>query len=105
MLVITVKIPSRERIRHLVVCLFRVATFARFLQALDIEIRRIDATCDPGEDQCNCPADCGTPPSTETTCDDGIDEDCDNDTDCDDVDCDGDPACPDCGAKIAGRWS
>ena len=58
-----------------------------------------DATCDPGEDQCNCPADCGTPPSTETTCDDGIDEDCDNDTDCDDVDCDGDPACPDCGAK------
>ncbi|MCK4959530.1 MAG: PASTA domain-containing protein, partial [Planctomycetes bacterium] len=53
-----------------------------------------DGTCDPGEDQCNCPEDCGTPPSTETSCDDGIDEDCDTYTDCDDSDCDGDPACP-----------
>ena len=56
-----------------------------------------DETCDPGEDQCNCPDDCGTPPSTETSCTDGIDNDCDLDTDCDDIDCDGDPACPDCG--------
>jgi len=58
-----------------------------------------DGTCDPGEDQCNCPEDCGTPPSTETSCDDGVDNDCDNDTDCDDADCDGDPACPDCVPK------
>jgi sialate O-acetylesterase len=58
-----------------------------------------DATCDPGEDECNCSADCGMPPATETNCSDGIDDDCDNDTDCDDTDCDGDPACPDCVPK------
>ncbi len=56
-----------------------------------------DGTCDPGEDECSCPEDCGTPPSTETNCDDGIDEDCDSSTDCDDADCLGDPACPSCG--------
>ena len=56
-----------------------------------------DGTCDPGEDQCNCPDDCGTPPSTETSCTDGVDNDCDNYTDCDDSDCLGDPACPTCG--------
>ncbi|MCK4960384.1 MAG: PASTA domain-containing protein, partial [Planctomycetes bacterium] len=50
-------------------------------------------TCDPGEDQCNCPEDCGTPPSTETNCTDGIDEDCDTDVDCADADCTSDPAC------------
>jgi sialate O-acetylesterase len=56
-----------------------------------------DETCDAGEDQCNCPDDCGTPPTTETSCDDGIDEDCDTYFDCDDIDCDGDPACSYCG--------
>ena len=60
-----------------------------------------DGTCDPDEDQCNCPEDCGTPPSTETSCTDGIDNDCDTYTDCDDSDCDGDPACPDCLPKGA----
>ncbi|MHC4068578.1 MAG: glycoside hydrolase family 16 protein [Planctomycetota bacterium] len=52
-----------------------------------------DGTCDSGEDQCNCPEDCGSPPSTETTCDDGVDEDCDGNTDCDDSDCDSYPVC------------
>jgi hypothetical protein len=60
-----------------------------------------DGTCDPDEDQCNCPDDCGTPPSTETSCTDGIDNDCDTYTDCDDSDCDGDPACPECLPKGA----
>jgi sialate O-acetylesterase len=60
-----------------------------------------DGTCDEDEDQCNCPEDCGTPPSTETSCTDGIDNDCDTYTDCDDSDCDGDPACPDCLPKNA----
>ena len=50
----------------------------------------------------NCPGDCGTPPSTETACDDGDDEDCDGFTDCDDSDCDGQPECPtnDCGNGV-----
>jgi FtsP/CotA-like multicopper oxidase with cupredoxin domain len=52
-----------------------------------------DASCDPGEDQCNCAADCGAPPSNELTCDDGSDEDCDGDVDCDDADCAADAAC------------
>jgi len=56
-----------------------------------------DASCDPGEDDCNCASDCGAPPATETNCSDGIDEDCDTDTDCDDADCLYDPACPYCG--------
>jgi hypothetical protein len=60
-----------------------------------------DTFCEIGEDQCNCPEDCGTPPLTETVCDDGIDEDCDLNTDCDDEDCSGDPACPDCLPKGA----
>jgi hypothetical protein len=48
-----------------------------------------DGTCDSGEDQCNCADDCGTPPTTETDCSDGEDNDCDGDTDCDDSDCGG----------------
>ena len=55
-----------------------------------------DANCDPGEDQCNCASDCGAPSATETNCSDGIDEDCDTGTDCDDADCLGDPACFTC---------
>ena len=56
-----------------------------------------DTFCDPDEDQCNCTNDCGTAPSTETNCSDGIDEDCDADSDCDDADCLADPGCPYCG--------
>jgi lysophospholipase L1-like esterase len=46
-----------------------------------------DGTCDPGEDQCNCAGDCGPPPSSEANCSDGIDNDCDGDTDSADSDC------------------
>ncbi|MEE8522991.1 MAG: hypothetical protein V3T72_03585 [Thermoanaerobaculia bacterium] len=60
-----------------------------------------DGTCDPGESECSCAADCGLPPLFEQpglTCTDGIDNDCDGFTDCDDSDCAGDPTdCPVCG--------
>ena len=49
-----------------------------------------------GENQCNCPEDCGNPPGTETPntdCQDGIDNDCDGPIDCADPDCAVDPAC------------
>jgi suppressor of ftsI len=52
-----------------------------------------DATCGAGETQCNCPADCGSPPSAETVCTGGLDEDCDTNVDCDDSDCTSDPSC------------
>jgi probable HAF family extracellular repeat protein len=54
-----------------------------------------DGNCDAGEDQCSCADDCGTPPATESVCVDGIDNDCDQNTDCDDPDCTAgpDPAC------------
>ena len=56
-----------------------------------------DAECGPGEDPCNCVEDCGPPPGIESICDDGLDEDCDTDIDCDDADCFDDPACAFCG--------
>jgi sialate O-acetylesterase len=56
-----------------------------------------DATCDLGENQCNCANDCGSPPATETNCIDDIDDDCDTDIDCEDADCLYDPGCPYCG--------
>jgi hypothetical protein len=58
-----------------------------------------DGACDPGEDPCSCPEDCGTPPTSETDCGDGVDNDCDGLVDCDDTgDCAGDPSCA-CAAK------
>jgi hypothetical protein len=52
-----------------------------------------DSTCDPGENSCTCPSDCGAPPSTELACDDGLDDDCDVVIDCADADCNADPTC------------
>jgi len=55
-----------------------------------------DEDCAAGENPCNCPDDCGDPAAFEqpgVTCDDGIDNDCDGDTDCDDINCGADPAC------------
>ena len=59
-----------------------------------------DGTCDPGENQCNCPQDCGAPPATETSCNDGMDNDCDGLTDCADVDCAGAPNCQPAGFQF-----
>jgi sialate O-acetylesterase len=52
-----------------------------------------DGTCNPGESSCGCPEDCGPPASTESSCSDGIDNDCDGFTDCLDSECSEDPAC------------
>jgi C1A family cysteine protease len=53
-----------------------------------------DGTCDPGEDECNCPGDCGASEDNETDlCTDGVDNDCDGAADCDDPDCDSEPVC------------
>jgi hypothetical protein len=55
-----------------------------------------DGNCDGGEDSCNCSADCGLAAHTEqvgSTCNDGIDNDCDAATDCADSDCGPDPTC------------
>ena len=60
-----------------------------------------DGACDIDEDMCSCSADCGTPLGSETICDDGIDNDCDNDIDCEDRDCLGVPPCPNCLPKRA----
>lgn len=49
-----------------------------------------DGTC-ALEEECSCPADCGSPPATETLCHDGIDDDCDGTVDCADADCAGLP--------------
>ncbi|MCH7849129.1 MAG: hypothetical protein IIB53_12285 [Planctomycetes bacterium] len=52
-----------------------------------------DGVCEGSEDQFNCPGDCGDPPTNETDCSDGIDNDGDGFIDCADDDCAGDPAC------------
>ena len=54
-----------------------------------------NGTCFAGEDGCNCPADCGAPPVSESTCGDGKDNDCDGFPDCTDQDCSADPLCAD----------
>ncbi len=52
-----------------------------------------DGACELAEDSCNCPADCGSHPTSEGNCSDVIDEDCDGWTDCDDPDCADSPDC------------
>ncbi len=52
-----------------------------------------DGTCTTSESQCNCAADCGTPPLLETLCADGLDNDCDGFIDCSDADCAAAPVC------------
>jgi len=49
-----------------------------------------DLTCATVEDECNCAVDCGVPPSSEvpgSTCNDGLDNDCDGLADSADPDC------------------
>ena len=58
-----------------------------------------DAVCDGAETGCNCPVDCGSPPLREvlnSTCGDGVDNDCDGLSDCNDPDCADDMSCPAC---------
>jgi len=52
-----------------------------------------DGSCGAGESSCNCADDCGAPPSTEESCNDAMDEDCDGATDCSDTDCVASPEC------------
>lgn len=57
--------------------------------AAGLELVCGDAACDPGE-ECTCVADCGAPVASEqpdTTCDDGLDNDCDGLIDDADSDC------------------
>lgn len=53
-----------------------------------------DGTCNGTETKCSCPSDCGAAPTTETSCNDGSDNDCDGKVDCADSDCTGNAACP-----------
>lgn len=46
-----------------------------------------NGVCGQGESPCTCAADCGSPPSTETNCADGLDNDCDGMIDALDPDC------------------
>jgi len=63
-----------------------------------------DGSCDAGEDECSCAADCGGPGAE--ICDDGVDNDCDGLADCDDDLCSGDPiACPPPPAAFCGDGS
>ena len=56
-----------------------------------------DGTCNGSETPCSCAGDCGVPPSTETSCSDAVDNDCDGLTDCSDTaQCAASPSCASC---------
>ncbi|MCB9850357.1 MAG: type II secretion system protein [Phycisphaerales bacterium] len=46
-----------------------------------------NGTCESGESPCSCGVDCGAPIATESNCSDGIDNNCNGATDCDDANC------------------
>lgn len=52
-----------------------------------------DLTCNGSETKCSCPGDCGAAATTETSCSNGADDDCDLAVDCNDSDCTGASAC------------
>ena len=52
-----------------------------------------DAVCNGTETKCTCPGDCGPAPTTETSCTDGVSNDCDGAIDCADSDCSANAAC------------
>ncbi len=54
-----------------------------------------DGSCDPEEDSCLCPGDCGPPSLTEDNCHDTLDDDCDGLVDCEDPDCCTETGCED----------
>jgi hypothetical protein len=61
-----------------------------------------DLLCQGSENGTNCAIDCGSCAPTETSCTDGMDNDCDTFVDCNDSDCSTHPSCvPACGAKGA----
>lgn len=61
-----------------------------------------NGVCETDETICNCASDCGSPPSSETSCKNGSDDDCDGAVDCADADCATDAICaPDpCGDGV-----
>ena len=52
-----------------------------------------DSVCEGAETECLCAVDCGGSAATETSCDNGADDDCDGAIDCADVDCRPFPGC------------
>jgi hypothetical protein len=56
----------------------------------------------PAEDCATCPGDCGACPTVEATCGNGVDDDHDGQTDCQDLDCVGKSPCPQdtCSSKV-----
>lgn len=63
-----------------------------------------DGTCDVGENPCNCPGDCPGEEPSETTCNDGVDNDCDSFVDCEDTSCQADPFCLPHGIPAISSW-